>query len=259
MNAAAWRKSGNPYKMLAFVCEWASERKLRLFACACCRRVWRQLKDRRSRKAVECAERHAEGKLDSKELQAARRAAAQVKGAKGNQNIAEDAAAMAAVETARPRAQLVEGESVYLAAQLTAEVAGLVAANRAWMPAWKQARQERLDREAATHRADGTASDAMYPAETAERQHQADLLRDLFGNPTSKRRRDLSWLANVNATANNLARTIAAKQSFESMPILADALEDAGCGDIEILTHLRGTSPHALGCWVLDLLLREQT
>jgi hypothetical protein len=41
---------------------------------------------------------------------------------------------------------------------------------------------------------------------------------------------------------------------FGDLPILADALEDAGCGDSEILGHCRGPRPHARGCWVLDLL-----
>jgi hypothetical protein len=39
------------------------------------------------------------------------------------------------------------------------------------------------------------------------------------------------------------------------MPILADALEDAGCADAGILAHLRSLGPHVLGCWALDLVL----
>ena len=44
-------------------------------------------------------------------------------------------------------------------------------------------------------------------------------------------------------------------RDFVPMPILADALQDAGCEDAAILTHLRGDAPHVRGCWALDLIL----
>ena len=52
-----------------------------------------------------------------------------------------------------------------------------------------------------------------------------------------------------------LARAAYDERAFERLPVLADALEDAGCGDAEILDHLRAPKLHARGCWVLDLLL----
>jgi hypothetical protein len=42
------------------------------------------------------------------------------------------------------------------------------------------------------------------------------------------------------------------------MPILADALQDVGCDNEDILNHLRSPGPHILGCWVLDLVLGKQ-
>ena len=42
------------------------------------------------------------------------------------------------------------------------------------------------------------------------------------------------------------------------LPILADALEDAGCGDVDILAHLRGPGPHVRGCWAVDPLLGRE-
>ena len=52
-----------------------------------------------------------------------------------------------------------------------------------------------------------------------------------------------------------LARAVYDAGDFSRLPILADALEEAGCADADILGHLRGPGPHVRGCWVLDLLL----
>ena len=60
------------------------------------------------------------------------------------------------------------------------------------------------------------------------------------------------------ATLPRLARSIYQERAFDRLPILADALEDAGCDNADILNHLRGPGPHARGCWLVDLLL-EQT
>jgi hypothetical protein len=63
---------------------------------------------------------------------------------------------------------------------------------------------------------------------------------------------DPSWLT---PTVTALARGIAADAAYDRMPILADALQDAGCGDDFILTHCRAGGRHARGCWLIDLLL----
>jgi hypothetical protein len=52
-----------------------------------------------------------------------------------------------------------------------------------------------------------------------------------------------------------LAEGIYADRAWDRLPVLADALEDAGCGDPAVLGHLRGPGPHARGCWVVDLVL----
>ena len=56
----------------------------------------------------------------------------------------------------------------------------------------------------------------------------------------------------------NWARTIYEERHFEEMPMLADALEDAGCTNDDILSHCRGPGPHVRGCWVIDLLLGKE-
>lgn len=62
----------------------------------------------------------------------------------------------------------------------------------------------------------------------------------------------------LTSTVVALARGIYAERAFDRMPILADALEDAGCGDADILGHCRGGEPHARGCWVIDGLLGKK-
>jgi serine/threonine-protein kinase len=63
------------------------------------------------------------------------------------------------------------------------------------------------------------------------------------------------WRRWNDGTAAQLARAIAEANRFEDLPILGDALEDAGCTDEAILRHCRGPGPHVRGCWVLGLLL----
>jgi hypothetical protein len=55
-----------------------------------------------------------------------------------------------------------------------------------------------------------------------------------------------------------IADTIYRDRSFTDLPILADALEDAGCDNADILSHLRGPGPHVRGCWALDLILGKE-
>jgi hypothetical protein len=86
----------------------------------------------------------------------------------------------------------------------------------------------------------------------AEMVAQAALVREVFGNPYRAAPADPEWLS---STVTTLARVIYDNRSFELMPILGDALEDAGCTNIDILTHCRDPHEHVRGCWVLDLLL----
>jgi hypothetical protein len=101
---------------------------------------------------------------------------------------------------------------------------------------------------------DGKDADAFAHA---QQQAQADLLRDLYGNPFRVPVVEPAWLAWHDGTVGCLARAVYDGHRFIELPVLADALEEAGCGDLAILGHCRRSGVHARGCWVLDLLLQR--
>jgi hypothetical protein len=84
---------------------------------------------------------------------------------------------------------------------------------------------------------------------------QAQLVRCIFGNPFRPLPEiDPAWLTWDGGAVRKLASSIHAERRFGDLPVLADALEEAGCADGDILRHCRVSGEHALGCWVLDLL-----
>jgi hypothetical protein len=189
-----------------------SDRKRRLFACACAREVWHLLTDERSRKAVEVAEAFADGRATKAKLDAARDAADVA------MDVAFDAAKAADYDTAR--------------------AAVFDAARAAALAAWD-------DGDAPEVTAWVAATAAAFDA---ARQKLALLLDDLAGTDNH---------AEVPRTQDvvDLAQTIYDLRRWQDLPVLADALEEAGCTDAGILSHLRGPGPHALGCWALDAVL----
>jgi hypothetical protein len=81
---------------------------------------------------------------------------------------------------------------------------------------------------------------------------QAKLLREVFGNPFRPVNFRRTWRT---PTATALATAIYDARAFERLPILADALEDAGCDEAALLEHCRSGGEHVRGCWALDLVL----
>lgn len=77
------------------------------------------------------------------------------------------------------------------------------------------------------------------------------IVRDVCGNPFRPVSVDPAWLT---STVRTLAENIYADCAFDRLPILAHALQDAGCDNEDILNHCRGDGPHVRGCWVVDLL-----
>jgi hypothetical protein len=81
--------------------------------------------------------------------------------------------------------------------------------------------------------------------------YEADLLREVVGNPFRPAALTPALLAWNDGTIPRLAETIAANRTYGDLPILGDALEEAGCADERLVAHCRG-GVHAAGCWVLD-------
>ncbi len=96
---------------------------------------------------------------------------------------------------------------------------------------------------------------SAQPGEQFRERIQLPFVRDVFGNPFQKVRIDSVWLAWNDATVPRIAQAIYDERAFDRLPILADALEDAGCDNADLLAHCRGDGPHVRGCWVVDLLL----
>jgi hypothetical protein len=225
MTEAEWNACTDPRKMLDALRDSGqlSERKARLFAVAVCRRIWPLLTDERARKAVEVAERFADGLAQEKEL----------------------AAAVSAVEGAHAGTTLAENaiwHAVRSALSLDVESAAYQAAFAACC----------ADKGRPAERRFGPLLAAM----SAEQAAQCGLLRDILGRPFRPRPPlEPAWLT---PTVASIARHVYAEQDFAALPVLADALEDAGCTNPEVLSHGRGPGPHARGCWLIDLLLGRQ-
>jgi hypothetical protein len=126
----------------------------------------------------------------------------------------------------------------------TAEGAG-IARGRLVMNRVDIARNER-SRLSELSRAEGRAATEIAYA------HQCDQLRDIFGNPFRPITLDPAWLT---STVVSLARQMYDSRDFATMPILADALQDAGCENVDVLQHCRGEGVHCRGCFVVDLVI----
>lgn len=85
-----------------------------------------------------------------------------------------------------------------------------------------------------------------------ERELQGPLLRDVIGNPFRPASFDPVWRTEA---VVGLGRGMYESSDFGPMPVLADALEDAGCAAPDLLAHCRAADPHIRGCWVVDLVL----
>ena len=212
MTEEQWLAGADPKPMLEYLRGKVSDRKLRLLACACCRRLWHLAKYDKGRRGVEAAERYADGLAGKEELRAAR-------------------------EVDEPG-----WDALWSAAQY----------------ALKEKPQEATDRMALHYY-------LLHGAGTdweGERRVQCGLVRETFGNPFRPVAVKPAWQA---PQVVALAQAVYEERELPSgtldtarLAVLADALEEAGCTDNDVLNHLRGAGRHVRGCWVVDLLLGKE-
>ena len=99
------------------------------------------------------------------------------------------------------------------------------------------------------------AEQVTRPRERGLRHRVPPFIRDIFGNPFRQVAFASEWRTSA---AVALAARMYESRDFAAMPILADALQDAGCDSADILDHCRGPGPHVRGCWVVDLVLGKE-
>jgi len=207
----------NPYAMLEFVCERITDRQSRLFACACCRQIWKFLDEEWMREAVVTMELFADGKV--------------------SEDVFEETATQALTKTRQ-----------------------FSDATERYYPGYGNAFSSvylttRLDPCAVRMAYDRAAQ--LYPGPIGEIEYgpYVILLRDIFGNPFRPVTLNPAWLT---PKVTTLAQRIYNDRAFDRMPELADALQEAGCDNQDVLSHCRGPGPHVKGCWVVDLVLGKE-
>jgi len=97
----------------------------------------------------------------------------------------------------------------------------------------------------------GKGYERFHASVKADLARQADLLRDVLGNPFRPVSGNPAWFT---PTVHDLATGIYEEQAFDRIPLLANALEEAGCDNHDVLAHCRTPALHVRGCWVVDLL-----
>lgn len=234
LTEAQWPTSNDLLRLLAHLRRSHSvsrtrsgRRKLRLFACACCRTmVWRMRVRAAYRRVVEAAEGFADGSINQEEL-----ATAQLH------------------RTGLPKPTWSNAWFASVAMQATALDGPVEAARQAASNSLNAVRRD--TRQVALNPGSAREDDSQR----AWKHHQCSLLRDIFSNPFRPPSVDPAWLSWNSGTVKKLAQAVYENRSFDRMPILADALEEAGCTDPDILGHCRGPGEHVRGCWLVDLLL----
>jgi hypothetical protein len=239
MDEGEWLKGEDPQRMLNSVRRSrkhrASERKFRMFAVACCRRLWLVM-DTRSRETVEIAERLAGGELPIGEVTAAYETARQVV-----RTIERDyGGASASAGAARAAAAIVDPRRHY---------AEHAAHHAMWAEEWAWTDQRRAAKGCTASR----VLDRFTIRENLNRilVHQAALLRCIMGNPF----KPVSPGPWITPAAVTVAQDIYDRRDFTALPLLADLLEEAGCPEQSVLDHCRGPGEHARGCHVVDMVL----
>ncbi len=226
MTEREWLTAERPWQMINFARERASARKLRLFSCACCRSALNEFAPGIAERALVAAELFADSALKTGTLEHVLHTL--------------DASASAAGRDANSIGYLLHLLDACRVAcfpsnpgDMARDVAQSAAYAAADLPLF--------------------ASGSREPAELlAEFAAQCELLRCIIGNPFAPVSFDPGWRT---SDAVALAQSMYESRDFSAMPILADALQEAGCENEQVLAHCRDARDHARGCWVCDALL----
>jgi hypothetical protein len=223
MTEPEWLTCTNPHPMLAFLRAHSTERRAKLFACACCRTAWNLLDDE-ARKAIRRLETFVEGEASEFDQLVAR--------AEWLGNSAWDVTSWRFPLLSQTEQHVMRAIHATLFSSLPDVLDCCTEVGSALRD---------------------TSSGAERSAAT-----WTTLIREVFGNPFRQIAAESVWLTWNDRTVARIAKAIYDERAFSRMPILADALEDAGCDDANILNHCRGPGPHVRGCWVVDLILGKQ-
>jgi hypothetical protein len=273
MTETEWQTCTDPTPMLEFLRGKATDRKLRLFAVACCRTVCELLLDESTRRAVQIAELAADGQADPME----QRKVLQEIGPKintqygvflcgGCDGSGSTYAAMAATATLNhaltftwymgqiPAETHPAWECVAMAQAQTAKEEAREKRWQEWDELAADAEDEPDD---AWYEQNENAGYSAWDRElAAARVAHCAILRDIFGPLPF---RTLSFFSTWRTpTAQAIAQSIYDERAFDHIPILADVLEEAGCTNADILKHCRQPTEHVRGCWVVDLILDKE-
>jgi hypothetical protein len=217
-----------------------SDRKLRLFACACYHRIRHLLPEVPAQVAVEVAEQFADGVVSDDERQ---QAEANVRGP------------IDALE-GRWRASRGAEHIALLPTHEALALAGVVLWNQAQKAAYYASSNASHTFAAIANPGAASSDNEFCASQAAEERIQTDLLRCIFGSllfhPFTL---DPTWFS---PKVVSLAQAIYDDHAFDQLPVLVDPLEEAGCHDADILAHCRQPGPHVRGCWVVDLLLGKE-
>jgi hypothetical protein len=221
MDEITWLNSADPLAMLDLLGNQASERKLRLFACACCRRVWDLLTEQQSRDAVEAAELYAEGALDEAALTSAWLLASQMDRPAAKKN--------------RPPSRTVASAAACAALPDAFQAARECSLTVNWVTLGNQPHKDEWQGSALRDIFGNPFQPFAVPADWHG-----------WNNGT------IPALARAAYEHCFLSK---GAQASDWLAVLADALEEVGCTDAAVLGHLRRPAAHFRGCHVLDALL----